>query len=625
MPTPTGIKQIGKPGGLVEPGIQQYGILKWAKDAWDKYKEYKHVIDPVAKTLGSLGKGYLDYKSQKDLNELTEQAYKDYMAQKEAAGQEAQAAIDLNLTPMQISNIPQTKADVSDFTLVAARGGLMNLPTRQRKRYAFGPNPDDLQTMDEMNPPFDPREEGVNISDMVFHDTGNDRTNAQQVWQSGQIDQGLYEMDFEIFFQSGDWQDHISRGTVQGDTQMAQGPDTTLADEMGTTMDQAYEDEFMKPAARGGIIGLRHGGRPGYQFGIGPQQGLMPQGMMPQQGLMPPQGMRPGYEMGLGPVGRGMGPEEIETESEWITQKKPDFFKDLYLDREGGGGKDYMVPEEASERADLNEIMIIGGDDMAKAEKIESERSIQGLYTQAIRILDKAWDIDEKLHAEINQTFIDAANDPDVSPANAYYTIIKKYGDILEMKKGGIAGLRYGGRPGYQEGIGPNQGSPSIMANAATDMEVEDASGIPVSLDAEIKEIAAGSESGENFPATDSDFLALEILSNKHKIDLEVVIQIAKATNSQYMAKGGRIRKAPGGIMNLGGMEKDYRTTGGFVPIGGRERADDVPARLSKNEFVMTADAVRAAGGGSINKGAQRMYDTMKHLEASPQSNRMIA
>ena len=79
------------------------------------------------------------------------------------------------------------------------------------------------------------------------------------------------------------------------------------------------------------------------------------------------------------------------------------------------------------------------------------------------------------------------------------------------------------------------------------------------------------------------------------------------------------------GIMDLGGMEKDYRTTGGFVPLGGRERADDVPARLSKNEFVMTADAVRAAGGGSINRGAQRMYDTMKHLEASPQSNRMTA
>ena len=76
---------------------------------------------------------------------------------------------------------------------------------------------------------------------------------------------------------------------------------------------------------------------------------------------------------------------------------------------------------------------------------------------------------------------------------------------------------------------------------------------------------------------------------------------------------------AEGGIMNLkvGGKpaEMDLRK-GGFVPIGAKEKADDVPARLSKNEFVMTADAVRAAGGGSVNKGAKRMYDLMNKLEA---------
>ena len=74
-------------------------------------------------------------------------------------------------------------------------------------------------------------------------------------------------------------------------------------------------------------------------------------------------------------------------------------------------------------------------------------------------------------------------------------------------------------------------------------------------------------------------------------------------------------RKAEGGIMNLGGMEMDLRG-GGFVPLGAKEKADDVPARLSKNEFVMTADAVRAAGGGSIDKGADKMYNLMKDLEA---------
>ena len=73
--------------------------------------------------------------------------------------------------------------------------------------------------------------------------------------------------------------------------------------------------------------------------------------------------------------------------------------------------------------------------------------------------------------------------------------------------------------------------------------------------------------------------------------------------------------KAEGGIMDLGGREMDMRG-GGFIPIGKKERADDVPARLSKNEFVMTADAVRAAGGGSVNEGAKRMYETMNRLEA---------
>ena len=93
---------------------------------------------------------------------------------------------------------------------------------------------------------------------------------------------------------------------------------------------------------------------------------------------------------------------------------------------------------------------------------------------------------------------------------------------------------------------------------------------------------------------------------------------------SEYLESGLsdtdlRSGAAEGGIMNLKvkGMpaEMDLRR-GGFVPIGAKEKADDVPARLSKNEFVMTADAVRAAGGGSVNKGAKKMYDLMNKLEA---------
>lgn len=80
-------------------------------------------------------------------------------------------------------------------------------------------------------------------------------------------------------------------------------------------------------------------------------------------------------------------------------------------------------------------------------------------------------------------------------------------------------------------------------------------------------------------------------------------------------AKGGIIGLKTGGSVLPYGIEMDYRM-GGFIPMGSQERADDVPARVSKNEFVMTADAVRGAGGGNINKGAKRMYDLMNNLEA---------
>jgi len=82
--------------------------------------------------------------------------------------------------------------------------------------------------------------------------------------------------------------------------------------------------------------------------------------------------------------------------------------------------------------------------------------------------------------------------------------------------------------------------------------------------------------------------------------------------------------KQEGGIMesevaeemiDMNGQEKDYRETGGFVNLGGKERADDVPARLSKNEFVFTADAVRAAGGGDIDAGSEVMQNMMDNLE----------
>jgi len=98
-------------------------------------------------------------------------------------------------------------------------------------------------------------------------------------------------------------------------------------------------------------------------------------------------------------------------------------------------------------------------------------------------------------------------------------------------------------------------------------------------------------------------------------IDLE----LERDFGIQMKAEGGIMEaKVPTGQMrknNAGVAERDYRQTGGFVPVGIKERADDVPAMLSKNEFVMTADAVRGIGNGDVEEGSKKLYNTMKQAE----------
>ena len=109
------------------------------------------------------------------------------------------------------------------------------------------------------------------------------------------------------------------------------------------------------------------------------------------------------------------------------------------------------------------------------------------------------------------------------------------------------------------------------------------------------------------------DYKLKQIKLGEEYVSKEEFIDMHRDNNAH--AQGGRIGAQEGGLMNLGGMEKDYRNNGGFVAIGGEERADDVPARLSRNEFVFTADAVRGAGGGDIDRGAEIMENVMKNLE----------
>ncbi len=97
----------------------------------------------------------------------------------------------------------------------------------------------------------------------------------------------------------------------------------------------------------------------------------------------------------------------------------------------------------------------------------------------------------------------------------------------------------------------------------------------------------------------------------------DIEAEIFQLTGKTFKSVGG-ISDVPTGKMrknNAGVVERDYRDEGGFVPVGIKERADDVPAMLSKNEFVMTADAVRGIGNGSVEEGSKKLYNTMKKAE----------
>jgi len=206
------------------------------------------------------------------------------------------------------------------------------------------------------------------------------------------------------------------------------------------------------------------------------------------------------------------------------------------------------------------------------------------------------------------QKIVDAAADKNLSPAE----LISKQANEAFIKNTQAPNL------GLLEKFGLNNkllmglaagtlGATALMGNMEPD-EIQDlqrGEGLDVeAIRTEVIE-AYKDPTGEKLKALSAKY---PFLSKRKNID------------TSKLAYGGRAGFAEGGgIMDLGGMEKDYRAEGGFVPIGREEKADDVPARLSVNEFVFTADAVRNAGGGDIDKGAEVMENMMKHLEQGGQ------
>ena len=102
---------------------------------------------------------------------------------------------------------------------------------------------------------------------------------------------------------------------------------------------------------------------------------------------------------------------------------------------------------------------------------------------------------------------------------------------------------------------------------------------------------------------------------SKYPKDATMLKEFLKIKGFSKGGDVGAVNEIPVRENKAGVKELDMRTTGGFVPIGVKEKADDVPAMLSKNEFVLTADAVRGIGGGSVEKGSEKLYNMMKQAE----------
>ena len=371
------------------------------------------------------------------------------------------------------------------------------------------------------------------------------------------------------------------------------------------------------------------------------------------------------------------GLEEQGILSEKINRKRPTFeyFKDIMSE------PNFEMPAGSDERDDLREIMLFGDNDMAKAKQIIDEQGLNELYETAVEIVGN--------NDEANEYFLDLVNSNEFkkgnfSAADAYYSVIKNFGDRdllyptlpTDKAEGGRIGFsdgtyndfkefmekrgkamrdfdrnklleefeQYmksqdptveaaeGGRIGFANGpvlppdptqpvnpFGPKPGDFGIEE----DIPIKTASyGFDEAMSDTYDSYLEMKRKGLIPPTMDFDEFLQEVVPNMSNKRIKETRSLAAiggkmdtASDNAMQAAGIEglpIRRNPKGVKEL-----DLRETGGFIqPVGIKEKEDDIPAMLSNNEFVMTADAVRGMGGGDVNLGAQRMYDQMKMLEA---------
>jgi len=351
------------------------------------------------------------------------------------------------------------------------------------------------------------------------------------------------------------------------------------------------KDVVKSDIGKAALLGAAAFGVPGTQFG----------GLFGRAGLG---GQATGLfgSKGIGATLFGTPASTVFNPNASFSSSTPGFFQKA-LNTLKGGSLSKLIPETAMGRAGA--VAAIGG--------LTGFLAGQGKSTEEIEtIMDRP----ESLKPYLKQYYLNL--NPDLKDTMEGEAAAEAFAQS-QMGEYGYQNKAYGGRIGYSSGTGKREIILDMLKRGADADTIKEITG---ASDMEIEEAITFFKYGQaGVPIPTFDQSGKMIDDGLYK---------GRETRPENKAYGGRMMKALGdtaqmasGIEGLplrqnpmGTNEIDLRDTGGFIPpVGVKEKADDIPAMLSNNEFVFTADAVRGMGNGDVNVGAQRMYDMMKKLE----------
>ena len=523
---------------------------------------------------------YAKYKDDRRENEQEQATYDKYLADTQDYERAAEIAIAENLTPMAIAKPALTKADITDFTLVKD-GGIIGLKNGGRPGYMMG--------------------------DMVMEETTMAAAPADVKESLNSIPPEMQAISQELF------QKAVEELTEQ-ELQMLMAYMQKAAMETVTTQAPMEEEETMVSetmmAANGGIMNAKRGlvDSPGGYAGTDLGNLLEDNRIVPEENESELTSTEI-FEDGGDPSMLEISDEQsdlMETGEQYnkeyliMANQIQERFPEYSLDQIIAEFQKEIAMETMDQEAMIEKGNLITGTDNVL--KSITPESVQRTIQRFARGDTAAGNISEKEFTQLN------------SGGGAGIEALRKVRpDVVDTM-----GFNMGGRAMYNQGMGP-------VMDPSTDMQMASAP----AANSVLNDMALRVYGKTLDQLTEIQIIDLqELISNQSQIQPQEtgIMQAANGGRAMYAYGQGPVMNQGIGTMmandgmemlDMNGMEKDYRFNGGFVPMGEYEKKDDVPARLSKNEFVFTADAVRAAGGGSIKKGAQKMYDTMKNLEAN--------